>query len=127
MSFLSQLLGLGKKSPAQRPQLMQVSPTGGSMPSNQGHLPPAQQQDTWMSDDPTAMTPPQRPMNISAPRMMYNPQIGQSAQLGYQDPSSGDLVQGGSYNPGFIPIQGTQYNMRRPLHIQNGNDQRIQY
>ena len=39
-------------------QLMQTNPDGSFSPSSQGNLPPGMQNDTFMSNDPSALTPP---------------------------------------------------------------------
>ena len=119
MNLLTQLLaqgvgGQGQKKPQasggrSRPsytppqRLMQVNPDGSHGLSNQGYLPPELQQDTWLSNDPTAMQPP-----IQYPRM--NPQTGYRSMAPGQE--SIDLARGPQGNmsvyrePGINSISG---------------------
>lgn len=100
MDFLSQLMNNLQGKPQQKPQLMQVNRNGSHGPSTQGNLPPAQQKDTWLSNDPAAMRPPANRVpslygspagNIDSwssndPSAMYPP-IGRQVPSLYSSPS----------------------------------------
>lgn len=110
---LKQKLGISKPAPkakakpaAKRATLMQVNADGSHGPSNQGHLPPAQQKDTWMSDDPRAVQP-----------RGYD-EIRQSPFKMFEDNSfQGDPRQFRMDNPDFKFYEDNSFSAPRPLRM----------
>lgn len=122
MNLLQQLLGIGRHQPQQQaPQLMQVNQGGKFGPSNQGYLPPSQQQDTFMSNDYSGRGPTRGgaiPMGQARAVEGYYPQH-------IMDEGENSLQQGG-YNPqtsihsGLQQNQGLQFGNPAMQNIQGG-------
>jgi hypothetical protein len=108
MDILEKLHSLLGNKP-QQGKLMQVNRNGSHGPSSQGHLPPAQQQDTWMSNDPRAMRPPAQAHpnfravpNSPQQQMQYRLQMPQRPQ--FKRFEDGSMIMGNTSLPAYDSI-----------------------